>query len=399
MNRSAHADLNTTLSQWLNPVDQTPHPAVVRITVPEKDAISYGSGTLVDRIGPYGIVMTNWHVVRDSQGEVWVTFPNGYHSRASIGKTDEDWDLAALVVWSPAVTPMPLASAAPQPGEPLTIAGYGQGSYRAVRGACTQYVAPSLQHPFEMVELSVTARQGDSGGPIINDHGQLSGVLFGSSRHTTSGSYVGRVKTFLTSVTDSLRQSADKGSGTELASSAFSHETPGSSADGTDLRQEMSASAGPANPGALNNNYANYADTNPSASPFAPTPSTERATSAYVASRHSATLGAPRWDDEAQDNFDRSEEGGRATDRTRMSPSPVDDGLAWAQDEAARATVAMDGDPSRHRAEPRMATSELITWSELAGATRWEQGKSILAMIGILAILAQLAQRSAKSSS
>jgi hypothetical protein len=66
-----------------------------------------------------------------------------------------------------------------------------------VSGHCTQYVAPGANLPFEMVELSAEARQGDSGGPIFNERGELAGVLFGASQGTTSGSYCGRVSAFL----------------------------------------------------------------------------------------------------------------------------------------------------------------------------------------------------------
>ena len=45
----------------------TPHPAVARIIVPEGGATAYGSGTLVDVRDQYGLVVTNWHVVRDSR--------------------------------------------------------------------------------------------------------------------------------------------------------------------------------------------------------------------------------------------------------------------------------------------------------------------------------------------
>jgi hypothetical protein len=48
-----------------------------------------------------------------------------------------------------------------------------------------------------MVEVSASARQGDSGGPIFNARGELAGVLFGSGGGTTSGSYAGRVGQFL----------------------------------------------------------------------------------------------------------------------------------------------------------------------------------------------------------
>jgi hypothetical protein len=82
----------------------------------------------------------------------------------------------------------------------LTIAGYGSGTYRAVSGPCTQYVAPGVKFPYEMVELAASARQGDSGGPILNSQGELAGVLFGEGRGRTSGSYCGRVQWFLTAV-------------------------------------------------------------------------------------------------------------------------------------------------------------------------------------------------------
>ena len=43
------------------------------------------------------------------------------------------------------------------------------------------------------------AREGDSGGPIFNERGELAGVLFGSGGGATAGSYAGRVREFLKS--------------------------------------------------------------------------------------------------------------------------------------------------------------------------------------------------------
>jgi hypothetical protein len=175
----------------------TPHPAVVRIIVKERDGESMGSGSLIDIRDSFGLVITNWHVIRDASGDITVVFPDGFKSAARIVKADRDWDLAALSIWRPPVKPLPIATVAPQPGDVLSIAGYGPGDYRHVAGRCTQYQAPSEKHPFEIVELSAEARQGDSGGPIFNDRGELAGVLFGSSDGTTSGSYAGRIQEFL----------------------------------------------------------------------------------------------------------------------------------------------------------------------------------------------------------
>ncbi|MGW8257631.1 MAG: S1 family peptidase, partial [Thermoguttaceae bacterium] len=181
------------------PQNRVPNPAIVRIIAPENNGVSFGSGSLVAVNQTYGLVVTNWHVVRDASSTVWVAFPDGFYSPATILKIDRDWDLAALAVWRPNAAPIPLASEAPQPGERLTIAGYGSGWFRATSGRCTQYVSPGKNLPFEMLELSVPARNGDSGGPILNDRGELAGVLFGSGFGQTTGTYCGRLRWFLSS--------------------------------------------------------------------------------------------------------------------------------------------------------------------------------------------------------
>ena len=182
------------------PSFSAPHPAVVRVAVPERDGTAYGSGALVAVNESSGLVLTNWHVVRDAAGPIVVYFPDGFRSGAYLLRCDRDWDLAALAIRRPNVPPIAIAGEAPRPGETLTIAGYGSGSYRAVTGRLTQYVSPGGNQPFEMIELSAPARDGDSGGPILNSRGELAGTLFGSAFGRTTGSYCGRLSWFLNSV-------------------------------------------------------------------------------------------------------------------------------------------------------------------------------------------------------
>jgi hypothetical protein len=179
---------------------QTPHPAVVRIVAAEKAGASLGSGVLVDANREQAIVLTNWHVVRDSRSAVLVQFPDGFQTAGTVVRWDEAWDLAALVIWKPPATPVPLAATPPSPGDLLTIAGYGRGPYRAQTGRCTEYLSPGTGYPKEFVELAAGARQGDSGGPILNERGELAGVLFGQNNGHTIGSCSTRLRTFLASV-------------------------------------------------------------------------------------------------------------------------------------------------------------------------------------------------------
>lgn len=178
-------------------VESRVHPAVVRVIVQEKSGRSHGSGALVAVTDSFGLVLTNWHVVRDAAAPPVVIFPDGFQSAATVARIDRDWDLAALVIWRPRADPIPLGATPPRPGEPLAIAGYGKGQYRVDTGRCTQFLSPGKHHPFELVELTASARQGDSGGPILNTRGELAGVLFGSAFGRTTGSHSGRVRQFL----------------------------------------------------------------------------------------------------------------------------------------------------------------------------------------------------------
>jgi hypothetical protein len=179
---------------------------VVRIVAEEGKTTSLGSGTLVHVTQDFGLVITNWHVVRGAKGPVEVIFPDGFRSGGTVMKLDDSWDLAAVGIWRPKVAPVRLAEKAPVRGDWLSIAGYGGGRYRAANGRCTQYVAPGKNQPFEMVELSTEARQGDSGGPIFNANGELAGVLLGAKSGHTVGSVCGRVGHFLTDVAATLQR-------------------------------------------------------------------------------------------------------------------------------------------------------------------------------------------------
>jgi hypothetical protein len=185
------------------PAAQTPHPAVVRVIASEANGASLGTGALVAVDDAHGLVVTNWHVVRDATGPITVVFPDGFRCGALLLKSDRDWDLAALAIQRPRADPLPLATLPPRLGESLSIAGYGpEGAYRAIAGRCVKYHTPGGNLPHEILEVDVEARRGDSGGPICNSRGEIAGILFGAAGNPwsggyTMGSYCGRVRQFL----------------------------------------------------------------------------------------------------------------------------------------------------------------------------------------------------------
>lgn len=173
--------------------------AVVRVTASLPGGVKHhGSGVLVSVTGSTGVVLTNWHVVREAKNGVTVKWPNGTTTPASVKATDATWDLASLVVPNPPAPPVPVAVQAPRVGDRLTIAGYGtHGSYLEQSGPVTMYASPARSRVQQLVEVKAAARQGDSGGPMLDANGEVAGVLFGSADGRTVGSCSTRVAAFL----------------------------------------------------------------------------------------------------------------------------------------------------------------------------------------------------------
>ena len=93
--------------------NRIPHPAIARITTLEGNALTQGSGTLVEIRGQRGLIITNWHVIRAARGPIVATFPDGFRSAAKVLKVDKDWDLAALLIWRPNAAPIAISMTAP----------------------------------------------------------------------------------------------------------------------------------------------------------------------------------------------------------------------------------------------------------------------------------------------
>ena len=329
---------------------ESPHPAVVRVIAPLPDGFSLGSGTLVGASQHYGLVVTNWHVVRDASGLITVVFPDGFRSGARVLKTDRNWDLAALAIWRAKADPVPISPYLPRQGDPLTIAGYGAGWYRAAAGRCVEYVSPGASFPPEMVELSAGARQGDSGGPIFNGRGELAGVLFGAAEGHTTGSYGGRVRAFLGSVVDDMQRADPRETLPKETMIAAEPPPP---------PREFHSSAPPRMPVVTRAPRPVLTSIAGSPSPPSPPPST----SASAMPQRSPSV--------------------RSLPTSPSAPIPTVSAALPPPPSAPRLPPSRSVAPTTAE-EPAQEATMTLTWSAILGTTTAEQAKTILAGIGLL---------------
>jgi len=177
----------------------TAHPAVVRVVqIAPSGNRCYGSGTLVHKDAEQGIVLTCAHLFREEVGDVVVTFSGGRPLEAELVAVDPAWDLAALRIAAPQATPVTVASDHPNPGDRLQSCGYGSdGRYWCNQGSALGYARTATTATYETLELTGRARDGDSGGPVFNQRGELAAVLWGTDGRIVGATYCGRVRKFL----------------------------------------------------------------------------------------------------------------------------------------------------------------------------------------------------------
>ena len=167
--------------------------SVVKITgaAPACGQIQSGSGFVVadDR------VVTNAHVVAGVREPV-VQGPDGVAWPGRVVSFDEVHDLAVIAVDGLGLNPLPLTEDL-VPGDRAAVDGYPRGgpfrSTPAVVRTVTTAQVPNIYgdspSPIELYALAASVEEGNSGGPLLSQSGQVAGVVFAKSATSDAVGY------------------------------------------------------------------------------------------------------------------------------------------------------------------------------------------------------------------
>ncbi|HEX8917806.1 MAG TPA: trypsin-like peptidase domain-containing protein [Chloroflexota bacterium] len=157
-------------------------------TVP--GATAEGSGFVVNTRGD---IVTNNHVIENSQS-LTVVFADGRKVPAHLVRADTSTDLAVVKVNSSVPAPLHFADSTQiQPGEPVLAIGSALGEFRnTVTAGVISATGRTISEPngvslSGMIQTDAAINQGNSGGPLIDEHGRVVGVNTAiAGRATTS---------------------------------------------------------------------------------------------------------------------------------------------------------------------------------------------------------------------
>ena len=144
-------------------------PSVVLI----QTATGLGSGFVVTKEGR---IATNLHVIAGSRSATVILSDHRKFSEVEVLASDVKHDLAVLQIRAADLRPLPLGdSGQVRPGERVVAIGHPLGLGNTVSDGLVSAVR-ELSPTLSVLQISAPISPGSSGGPILNDRGQVIGI-------------------------------------------------------------------------------------------------------------------------------------------------------------------------------------------------------------------------------
>jgi 2-alkenal reductase len=152
-----------------------------------------GSGFIVNKKGD---IVTNNHVVDGAQ-TLTVVFYDGHKAPAQLIHADQLSDLAVVRVKAAVPGILRFNTSGLEPGQPVMAIGSALGEFRnSVTAGVVSALGRTIQEPsgvslHNMIQTDTAINQGNSGGPLLDTHGEVVGVNTAVTRGSSSSSIFG----------------------------------------------------------------------------------------------------------------------------------------------------------------------------------------------------------------
>jgi S1-C subfamily serine protease len=204
-------DVNDTVAQALASATPPPafsarvygviQPSLVLIQTHAADTDSQaegglGSGVVVD---DRGHILTSLHVVTNTS-DIQLTFADGAHSQAQVVASQPENDIAVLRAIQPPQLLWPATLGNPNAarvGDEAFVVGNPFGLYSSMSAGVISGFDRAFQ-PFDsqrtlqgLIQIDAAVNPGNSGGPLLNRHGHVIGIVTGIVNPTEQDVFIG----------------------------------------------------------------------------------------------------------------------------------------------------------------------------------------------------------------
>ena len=160
---------------WVASVAQRSQPSVVTVTAydGENQKMGFGSGFIVREDG---LIATNYHVIKSAAAvEIQNPTIGTYRVRGAVA-IDRDLDFAILKIAEESLPALPLGNSSQvRLGEGVVAIGNPKGLSGTVSAGLISQLRE--EPPHQMLQTSAPIYPGNSGGPLINQRGEVIGIV------------------------------------------------------------------------------------------------------------------------------------------------------------------------------------------------------------------------------
>jgi S1-C subfamily serine protease len=160
--------------------------------------VEYGVGTGVV-IDDRGDILTSLHVVAGT-ADITLTFADGTQSSGRVTAAQPENDIAVLRASQPPAQIIPATLGNPNAmrvGDEAFVVGHPLGLYASmtagvISGFERSFRPPGGDRPLEgLIQIDAAVNPGNSGGPLLNRHGQVVGIVTGLVNPTEQEVFIG----------------------------------------------------------------------------------------------------------------------------------------------------------------------------------------------------------------